>query len=165
MKDLTHKMAQFFSGEDFAENGEDARLELTPAELRQISNLMTENARLKTKLDKHNKAFDNIKDALNKWNPDTKISILSVWSVLDRNLDEFVADLNDNNKENEQMSVIDGKVITGLKMSDGEPVTGFVIGTAPFTYILPEDEVRKACCTGEQQVKIEITAERILAHD
>lgn len=32
-------------------------------------------------------------------------------------------------------------------------------------YILPEDEVRKACCTGEQQVKIEITAERILAHD
>ena len=26
-------------------------------------------------------------------------------------------------------------------------------------------ENRKACCTGEQQVKIEITAERILAHD
>ena len=105
-----------------------------------------------------------IKDVLNKWNPDTKISILSVWSILDRNLDEFVADLNDNNKEG-QMSVIDGKVITGLKMSDGEPVTGFVIGTAPFTYILPEDEVRKACCTGQQQVKIEITAERILSHD
>ena len=50
-------------------------------------------------------------------------------------------------------------------MSDGEPVTGFVIGTAPFTYILPEDEVRKACCAGKQQVKIEITAERILAHN
>lgn len=31
MKDLTHKMAQFFSGEDFAEHGDDARLELTPA--------------------------------------------------------------------------------------------------------------------------------------
>ena len=60
---------------------------------------------------------------------------------------------------------IDGEVVTGRRMSDGEPVTGFVIGTTPFTYILPEDEVRKACCTGEQQVKIEITAERILAHD
>lgn len=95
MKDLTHKMAQFFSGEDFTEHGEDARLELTPAELRQISNLMTENARLKTKLDKHNKAFDNIKDALNKWDPNTKISILSVWSILDRNLKEFEADINE----------------------------------------------------------------------
>lgn len=62
-------------------------------------------------------------------------------------------------------NIIDGEVITGRRMSDGEPVTGFVIGTTPFTYILPEDEVRKACCTGEQQVKIEITAERILAHD
>ena len=51
MKDLTHKMIQFFSGEDFAVHGDDARLELTPAELRQISNLMTENAKLKTKLD------------------------------------------------------------------------------------------------------------------
>lgn len=60
---------------------------------------------------------------------------------------------------------IDGKVVTGRRMSDGEPITGFVVGTTPFTYILPEDEVRKACCTGEQQVKIEITAERILAHD
>ncbi|MCH3999669.1 MAG: hypothetical protein LKF15_01395 [Lachnospiraceae bacterium] len=63
------------------------------------------------------------------------------------------------------MSVIDGKVVTGLRMSDGTPVTGFVIGTTPFIYILPEDEVYKACCTGQQQVKIEITAERILAHD
>lgn len=93
MKDLTHKMAKFFSGEDFAEHGDDARLELTPAELRQISNLMTENAKLKTKLDKHNKAFDNIKDALNEWNHNTKISILSVWSILDRNLDEFADDI------------------------------------------------------------------------
>ena len=96
MKNLTHKMAQFFSGEDFAENGEDARLKLTPAELRQISNLMTENARLKAKLDKHSKAFDNIKDALNKWNPNTKISILSVWSLLDRNLEEFEADIKED---------------------------------------------------------------------
>ena len=95
MKDLTHKMAQFFSGEDFAEHGDNARLELTPAELRQISNLMTENARLKTKLNKHNKAFDSIKDALKKWNPDTKISILSVWSILDRNLDEFADDITE----------------------------------------------------------------------
>ena len=52
MKDLTHKMAQFFGGENFAERGDDARLELTPAELRKISNLMTENARLKAKLKK-----------------------------------------------------------------------------------------------------------------
>lgn len=64
MKYLTHKMAQFFRGEDFAEHGEDARLELTPAELRQISYLMTENVRLKTKLNKYNKAFDSIKDTL-----------------------------------------------------------------------------------------------------
>ena len=98
MKDLTHKIAQFFSGEDFAKHGEDAKLELTSAELRQISNLMTENARLKTKLDKHDKAFDNIKDALNKWNPDTKISILSIWSILDRNLDEFADDIKEGNK-------------------------------------------------------------------
>lgn len=95
MRKLTNKIAKFFSGEDFAEHGDDARLELTPAELRQISNLMTENARLKTKLDKHNKAFDNIKDALNKWNPDAKISILSVWSILDKNLDEFEAEFFD----------------------------------------------------------------------
>lgn len=74
----------------------DNRLEFTSAELRQISNLMTENARLKTKLDKHNKAFDNIKDALNKWNPDTKISILSVYSILDRNLDEFADDITED---------------------------------------------------------------------
>lgn len=98
MKELTHKMAQFFSGEDFAEHGDDARLELTPTELRQISNLMTENARLKTKLNKHNKAFDSIKDALNKWKPDTKISILSVWSILDRNLDEFADDIAEDIK-------------------------------------------------------------------
>ncbi len=51
MENLTHKMVQFFSGEDFAEHGDEARLELTPAELRQISNLMTENAKLKTELD------------------------------------------------------------------------------------------------------------------
>ncbi len=51
MGNLTPKIVQFFSGEDFAEHGDDARLELTPTELRQISNLMTENAKLKTKLD------------------------------------------------------------------------------------------------------------------
>ncbi len=50
MKKLTHKLTQFFSGEDFAEHGDDARMELTPSELRQISNLMTENAKLKAKL-------------------------------------------------------------------------------------------------------------------
>ena len=53
MRDLIHKITQFFRGEDFGENGEDARLELTPAELRKITYLMTENARLKTELDKH----------------------------------------------------------------------------------------------------------------
>lgn len=63
------------------------------------------------------------------------------------------------------MSMIDGKAVTGLRMSDGTPITGFVIGTTPFTYILPEDDVCKACCTGENSVKIEITAERILSHD
>lgn len=93
MKDLTHKIAQFFSGGNFAEHGDDARLEFAPAELRQICKLMDENARLKNDLKRHNKAFDNIKDALNKWNPDTKISISSVWSILDRNLDEFKDDI------------------------------------------------------------------------
>ena len=58
-----------------------------------------------------------------------------------------------------------GNLITGRKMSDGAPVSGFVIGTEPFLYILPEEDVRKALCTGEQQVKLEIAAERILAHD
>ena len=66
MKDLTHKMAKFFSGEDFAEHGDNARLELTPAELRQISNLMTENARLKTKLTKHDKALEGIMAEIQK---------------------------------------------------------------------------------------------------
>lgn len=80
-------------------------------------------------------------------------------------MEKHIANITQDNKEDEQMSVIDGKVVTGRRMSDGEPVTGFIIGTTPFTYILPEDEVRKACCTGQQQVKIEITAERILAHD
>lgn len=51
MKDLAHKVEQFFSREDFTEYGDDARLELTPAELRQISNLIKENIRLKTELD------------------------------------------------------------------------------------------------------------------
>lgn len=60
MKELTDKLAQFFKGEDFAEHGDNARLVLTPVELRQILNLMTENARLKTKLDKYNKVFDYI---------------------------------------------------------------------------------------------------------
>lgn len=64
MRDLAHKLAQFFSGEDFGENGEDARLELTPAELRKIAYLMTENARLKSKLDKHKpKAESEVQDA------------------------------------------------------------------------------------------------------
>ncbi len=100
MKNLTHKMAQFFSGEDFAEHGDDARLELTPAELRQISNLMTENARLKTKLAKHDKAFASIKDALNKLGKQNmkNISLLSVWSILDKNLDEFEAELCEDDK-------------------------------------------------------------------
>ncbi len=104
MKDLTHKMAQFFSGEDFAEHGDDARLEFTPSELRQICKLMDENAKLKNDLKRHNKAFDNIKDALNKWKPNTKISILSVWSILDRNLDEFAGDITEDIETLEQES-------------------------------------------------------------
>lgn len=101
MKNLTHKMAQFFSGEDFAERGDDARLELTPAELRQISNLMTENARLKTKLTKHDKAFDSIKDTLNYWGEQkqNRIPLGSVWSLLDKNLDEFASDLSELDNE------------------------------------------------------------------
>lgn len=57
------------------------------------------------------------------------------------------------------MQVIDGKVVTGRRMSDGTPVKGFVIG------ILPEDKVRQICYSGDNQIKIEMTAERILSHD
>ena len=64
MKDLTHKIAQFFAGEDFAEHGDNARLAFTPAELRKISDLMTENIRLKSMLDKQKKALGNIKNTL-----------------------------------------------------------------------------------------------------
>lgn len=51
MEELTNKMIQFFSGEDFIEHGDNARLELSPAELRKISSLMTENTKLKQKLE------------------------------------------------------------------------------------------------------------------
>ena len=61
--------------------------------------------------------------------------------------------------------IIDGEVVTGRRMSDGTPITGFVIGKAPYLYILPEEDVLNACCSGEQQVKTELVAERILAHD
>ena len=60
--------------------------------------------------------------------------------------------------------MIDGKVVTGHRMSNGEEVNGFVIGTFPFVYIVPEDEVRKACSTGMNQVRLELTAERVLSH-
>lgn len=47
--------------------------------------------------------------------------------------------------------IIDGEVVTGRRMSDGTPITGFVIGKAPYLYILPEEDVLNACCSGEQQ--------------
>lgn len=50
MKDLIYKIVQFYCEEYFAEYGDDVRLELTAAELSQISNLLIENERLKTKL-------------------------------------------------------------------------------------------------------------------
>lgn len=46
MEDLTHEIIQ-----DFAKHDNNARFEATLAELRQISNLMMENSRLKRELD------------------------------------------------------------------------------------------------------------------
>lgn len=59
---------------------------------------------------------------------------------------------------------IGGKVVTGLRASDGMPVTGFVLGTEPVLYILPEDEIRKVCDSDEPQMEIELTAEMILVN-
>lgn len=49
--EISHKMLQFFSGEDYAKHGDDARLEMTPAELIQISNIMADNTIMQTKMD------------------------------------------------------------------------------------------------------------------
>ncbi|MFN2926466.1 hypothetical protein ACKX2L_06025 [Lachnospiraceae bacterium YH-ros2228] len=59
---------------------------------------------------------------------------------------------------------IGGKVVTGLRASDGRPVTGFVLGTEPVLYILPEEEVRKVCDSDEPQMEIKLTAEMILVN-
>lgn len=64
MKDLTHKMAEFFRGEDFYTKGEDARLELTPEELRLISAWLSENARLISKNKLLKEAIGKIKSEL-----------------------------------------------------------------------------------------------------
>lgn len=50
MKELVNKIAIFFGGEDFYEKGEEARLEFSPSELREINSLIIENSRLKEKL-------------------------------------------------------------------------------------------------------------------
>ena len=71
-----------------------------------------------------------------------------------------------NGKKNRDdiTQALEGRLVTGFKMSDGEPVKGYVIGHTPFTYILPQKIVQEACCTGQQQVEIHGVAERVLAH-
>ncbi len=61
-------------------------------------------------------------------------------------------------------NILQGTVVKGLKMSDGSPVEGYVVGFSPFTYIIPREVIEAACCTGQQQIKITIVAERILPH-
>ena len=56
MKELTNIIARFFSGEEFAQNGDQARLELSPSDLRKIVQLMNENAKLKGTIKKISKA-------------------------------------------------------------------------------------------------------------
>ena len=70
----------------------------------------------------------------------------------------------DDNMDDKQ-NLLNGKVVKGLKMSDGTAIEGYIVGIAPFTYILPQKEVDKICCTGQQQVRINIVAERILANN
>ncbi len=60
---------------------------------------------------------------------------------------------------------LNGEAVKGLKMSDGSVVEGYIVGFAPFTYILPQNEVDRICCTGQQQVNINVLAERILEHN
>ena len=64
-----------------------------------------------------------------------------------------------NNKKS-----IEAQIIKGLKMSDGTLVEGYVIGFTGFLYLIPREEVEKACCTGQQQIEVTIQAERILSH-
>lgn len=61
-------------------------------------------------------------------------------------------------------TVLDGEIVTGIKMSDGSPVRGYVVGSTPFVYILSVEEIENALCTGEQQVEVHIVAERVLPH-
>ena len=56
MKELTNIISRFFSGEEFAQNGDQARLELSPSDLRKIVRLMNENAKLKATIKKISKA-------------------------------------------------------------------------------------------------------------
>lgn len=48
--ELTHKLVEFFTGEEFFEKGESARLSFSPSELRKIVSLMNEIAKLKAEI-------------------------------------------------------------------------------------------------------------------
>lgn len=61
-------------------------------------------------------------------------------------------------------TVLNGEIVTGLKMTDGSPVRGYVVGADPFVYIIPVEVIENACCSGQQQVEIHIVAERVLVH-
>ena len=50
MTELLRKIANFFTGEEFFEKEEDARLEMTPSDLRQIVDIVRENTRLKAEI-------------------------------------------------------------------------------------------------------------------
>lgn len=54
--------------------------------------IIEENEKLKTIINRYNKAFDNIKDELNKLaeqDQDAKIPLSNIFSILDKNLNEF----------------------------------------------------------------------------
>lgn len=58
-----------------------------------------------------------------------------------------------------------GEVETARRMSDGSPITGYIIGERPWLYILPEKQIREAIASGDgNQIGIKLTAERILSY-
>lgn len=65
---------------------------------------------------------------------------------------------------NEIIKLKNSLKVRALKLSDGTPIEGYLIGFPIFLYVLPVEAVEKAICTGQQQVDISVTAERILNH-
>lgn len=101
MKGLVHKMAEFFRGEDFYTKGEDARLELTPEELRSISALLSENARLisKNKMLKEavgkikedvQHSFVDLQDGSEEWRSYVNDAVLEIFESIEKHMEGLI---------------------------------------------------------------------------